>query len=318
MHALTTHPDVSPGDRLGATAVFAIIAHLVVILGVTFVPEDRPERRPVTLDVALVPSSSEAAPDTPEFLARANHDGGGDGIEKRRPDIATPAPPVAEESAPTPVDPETGSEIPSAEPVRRPAPAQAARTLLELRAVAESGQPEEARPAQTAGESDPAPIPTPATTPSSVQDTDTAPPVSRSAAFAALSAEIERKLLAYSERPRRKWISARTREHEFAAYLDAWRRKVERVGNLNYPDDAARRGLAGDLLLEVALNPDGTVEDIALRRSSGQRILDEAAVRIVHLAAPFERFPEAIAREVDILHIQRTWVFHANRRFPDP
>ena len=114
------------------------------------------------------------------------------------------------------------------------------------------------------------------------------------------------------------WISARTREHEFAAYLDAWRRKVERVGNLNYPDDAARRGLSGDLLLEVALNPDGTVEDIALRRSSGQRILDEAAVRIVHLAAPFERFPEAIAREVDILHIQRTWVFHANRRFPDP
>ena len=140
----------------------------------------------------------------------------------------------------------------------------------------------------------------------------------RSREIATLSAALERKLRAYAERPRRKWISARTREHEFAAYMDAWRRKVEHVGNLNYPDEAARRGLSGSLLLEVALNPDGTIEAVALRRSSGERVLDDAAVRIVRLAAPFAEFPEGIAKAVDVLHIERTWIFHSGNRFTSP
>ena len=97
-----------------------------------------------------------------------------------------------------------------------------------------------------------------------------------------------------------------------------WRRKVERVGNLNYPDRAARLGLSGNLLLEVALNPDGTVADIALRRSSGEPILDDAAVRIVKLAAPFAPFPPGIAEDVDILHIERTWFFHSDRGLTSP
>ena len=320
MHALTAHPDLSPGDRLGATALFATLAHLIVILGVTFVPEDRPERRAMTLDVVLVPPNSEAAPDQPEFLARTNQDGGGDSVEKIRPEISAPAPLVSKEPAmaATPVMP--GAGTPSVEPARRPAPAQETRNSLELPAEAESAQPEPARLAQTADESESAPVqfPLPGAAPSPVRDTDAAGPMSRSAALAALSAEIERRLPAFPERPRRKWISARTREHEFAAYMDAWRRKIERVGNLNYPDDAAQRGLSGSLLLEVALRPDGTVEGIALRRSSGQRILDDAAVRIVNLAAPFARFPETIAREVDVLHIERTWIFHSDVRFPSP
>ena len=147
---------------------------------------------------------------------------------------------------------------------------------------------------------------------------DAAPKESRSLEMAALSAEIERKLRTWAERPRRKWISARTREDRFAAYMVEWRRKVERVGNLNYPDRAARLGLSGNLLLEVALNPDGTVADIALRRSSGEPILDDAAVRIVKLAAPFAPFPPGIAEDVDILHIERTWFFHSDRGLTSP
>ena len=320
MHALTAHPDVSPGDRLGATALFAVLAHLIVILGVTFAAEDRPERRPMTLDVVLVPPSSEATPDTPEFFAPTNQDGGGDSVEKIRPRISAPVPFVSEGPVMTATTAVTGTGTPPVEPARRPARAQEGRNLLELRAEAESARTESGRLARTADESEPPPVPnpTPAAAPSPVRDTDAAPPVSRSAELAALSAEIERRLRAYPERPRRKWISARTREHEFAAYMDAWRRKIERVGTLNYPDHAARRGLSGNLLLEVALNADGTVEDIALRRSSGQQILDDAAVRIVNLAAPFARFPEAIAREVDILHIERTWFFHSRARLPSP
>jgi protein TonB len=92
--------------------------------------------------------------------------------------------------------------------------------------------------------------------------------------------------------------------------MDAWRAKVESVGNFNYPSEAKRRHLTGNLLLDVALNADGSINEIAIRRSSGQKILDDAAIRIVELAAPFAPFPPEIRSELDILHITRTWKFN--------
>ena len=91
--------------------------------------------------------------------------------------------------------------------------------------------------------------------------------------------------------------------------MEAWHAKVEKIGNLNYPDEARRKKLSGSLMLDVALNPDGTINEIVLRRSSGHRVLDDAAIRIVRLAAPFARFPDDIREETDILHIERTWQF---------
>lgn len=288
MHALTVHPGITPGDRLAATIVFAVLTHLIVILGVTFVHEDRPEPRVTTLDVVLVPRSSDTPPDQADFLAQANQDGGGND-ERARPEI--PPPPSAAGALATTVADASEQERPAGS---SRAPRDARRTSASL----------------AAGASDSAAAPAPGA--------DTAPAESRSLEMAALSAEIERKLRTWAERPRRKWISARTREDRFAAYMVEWRRKVERVGNLNYPDRAARLGLSGNLLLEVALNPDGTVADIALRRSSGEPILDDAAVRIVKLAAPFAPFPPGIAEDVDILHIERTWFFHSDRGLTSP
>ena len=91
LHALTVHPDVSPADRLGVTFFFAVLAHLIVILGVTFVHEDRPERHATTLDVVLVPLSAAEVPDRPDYLAQANHDGGGESAEMVRPETPPPA-----------------------------------------------------------------------------------------------------------------------------------------------------------------------------------------------------------------------------------
>ncbi len=139
--------------------------------------------------------------------------------------------------------------------------------------------------------------------------------INRSLAMASLSAEIDRRLEAYARRPKRKWITARTKEHKYAAYLEAWRQKIERVGNLNYPDEARRGNLSGNLLLDVALRPDGSVDEIILRRSSGEKVLDDAAIRIVNLAAPFARFPRSIAGDIDILHVERTWQFLSGNRF---
>lgn len=325
LRTLTAPSGVSPADRLGATTFFAVIAHLIVILGVTFTPEDRPVRRVDALDVVLVPLRSETAPDRPDYLAQANLDGGGARAGQARPPAPEPAPPASPPAASPEVTPapipasvrdaataasgigatSTGSARPPADPRRE-------REPIGSRPAGQSARPEPGRAGEASRADDAAPATATAPeTPARGIDT----PEDRSLAIAALSAEIERKLKAYAERPRRKWISARTREHRFAAYMHAWRSRVERIGNLHYPDEAARRGLSGNLLLDVALNPDGTIESIALRRSSGERILDDAAMRIVQLAAPFPAFPKEVAEEVDVLHIERTWIFHSDNRF---
>ena len=311
MHALPAHPGVSSADRLGATIFLAVLAHLILILGVTFVPEDRPERRIERLDVVLVPPSAEPAPDRPDFLAQANRDGGGDAPGKTRPERPRSAPPPAGASATAAVEPAMPTAL--VEPAPSVAQPRPGRKPIDPRAAVRPARAAPGRATDTRPEADPDPVPAPGA-PAAPGGGGAATSMDRGREIAAL----ERKLRAYAERPRRKWISARTREHEFAAYMDAWRRKVERVGNLNYPFEAARRGLSGSLLLEVALNPDGTIEAVALRRSSGERVLDDAAVRIVRLAAPFAEFPEEIAEEVDVLHIERTWLFHSGSRFTSP
>jgi len=110
-------------------------------------------------------------------------------------------------------------------------------------------------------------------------------------------------------RPREKYVSARSKEHKYAAYIEKWRILVERVGNLNYPDAARQQGLVGSLILDAAIRSDGTVEKIRVLDSSGFKVLDDSAGRIVHIAAPFAPFPNEIKSEIDILHIVNTWNF---------
>ena len=97
-------------------------------------------------------------------------------------------------------------------------------------------------------------------------------------------------------------------------YIENWRRKVERIGEMNFPEEARRRGLTGKLTLDVALRANGTVQSIQLLRSSGHSALDDAAFRIVHLAAPYAPFPPELRRQYDVLHIVRTWVFDPGNR----
>ena len=126
---------------------------------------------------------------------------------------------------------------------------------------------------------------------------------------ARLSAEISQFWEEYQKRPRRKFLSARTKEYKYATYMEAWRTKVEKVGNLNYPEQARKRKLNGQLVLDVEIRPDGNLHAVSLIRPSGHKELDDAAIRIVQLSAPFEPFPSAIREDVDILHITRTWQF---------
>ena len=124
-----------------------------------------------------------------------------------------------------------------------------------------------------------------------------------------LTAELDRRKKSASNQPRRKPVNSSTQEYKYAAYLEAWRSKVERIGNLNYPDEAKRRRLHGHLILHVAVKADGSIERIRVVQPSGHKLLDDAAVRIVRLSAPFAPFPPEIREEADILDITRTWQF---------
>ena len=90
--------------------------------------------------------------------------------------------------------------------------------------------------------------------------------------------------------------------------------KITRIGNLNYPEEATRRNITGSLLLDVAINTDGSLNSLTLLRSSGSKVLDDAAMRIVKLAAPFAQFPDELRSDTDVLHITRTWEFLDSHR----
>jgi protein TonB len=280
---------LTSSDRFGVSLFGSFLLHMVVILGVTFsLPKFRELEPLPTLEITLVQTRSDRAPQDAQFLAQANQDGGG---EARTPEVARSPLPVREFAEPEPRLPRL--EAPPQTPV---ASAREFTDLMTQRNTRKLSPPEpkpEKRDART----------TPPrlgflTPPSSEEER------------ARLSAEISRSWQALQQRPRKKFINARTREYKYAAYMDAWRAKVERIGNLNYPEEARRRGLAGSLVLDVALNPDGTVHSVAVLRSSGHKLLDDAAVRIVELAAPFAPFPPEIRAETDILHITRTWKFN--------
>jgi protein TonB len=113
---------------------------------------------------------------------------------------------------------------------------------------------------------------------------------------------------------RRRTLNASTQEYVYANYLESWRRKVERIGNLNYPEEAKEKHLYGSLMLQVAVRADGSLENVRVLRSSGHQVLDDAAVRIVELAAPFAPFPDDIRARHDVLDIVRTWQFLRNQR----
>jgi len=126
--------------------------------------------------------------------------------------------------------------------------------------------------------------------------------------LARLEGQIARNVEDYNRRPRKKFIGARVEEYRFAQYVEDWRQKVERIGNLNYPEAAKGRHY-GSLVLTVIIKNDGSLDRVEINRSSGQKVLDDAARRIVEMAAPYASFPDAVRRDTDVLEITRTWSF---------
>jgi len=300
-------------------------------MGISFSPEPVPESRYESLEIILVNQRSEKPPEDADMLAQANMIGGGNSDSAERPSapieapIPAPTPEVAATPAP-PVEPDVSAEpVPdaSAETTAEKQDAEAEQPAeIEPRLVEETTEADLAKPEPEAQPDPQQPIAEASPVKRKPQPKVVTPPlptaaqlITRSFAMASLNAELQQKLELRARRPRRKFISANTKEFRFAAYMEAWRAKVERVGNINYPDEARQLDLSGSLLLDVALNPDGSVREITVRRSSGKKVLDDAAVRIVELASPFAPFPDDFLREIDILHVTRTWKFLNNAKF---
>jgi len=256
-------------------AVLASIAfHTVAIVGLGFklpsiMREDAPHNM---MDVVLVNSRSPTKPVKADALAQANLDGGGNTDQKLR--ASTPFPLT-----------------------------QAQRLTLEAKAMQERQKQLEEESRQIMLQ-----LQSKATVNPVQQQQDARDLVERNLEMERLEAQIRRQQQAYQERPRKKFIGARAEEYRFAAYEEDWRSKVERVGTLNYPPEA-RGKIYGSLRLTVTLKPDGTVDSIELDRSSGLKVLDAAAFKIVKLATPFAAFPPDIRRDTDLLVITRTWFF---------
>jgi len=281
---------VSSVDRLGLALFFAASLHVLLILGVSFQPEQpkTPEKAP-KIDIMVVHNvKPPKEPKKADFLAQVSQQGSGNTEDKHKPE-SRPSKPTSYPQQATAMQQQRAPAAPQKS-------AQQVLAVQQARTQVKVARPQPTKPSKPA------------------KKTLKQLMASRDQEIARLSAELSQRTRAYAKRPRRKAISASTQEYRYASYLDAWRRKVERIGNLNYPDEARRKKLYGNLVIHVAVRADGTVERIRLLHSSGSKVLDDAAIRIVRMSAPFAPFPSNIRKHVDILDITRTWQFLSSNR----
>jgi len=273
-------------ERFGFTVFFSACVHAIIILGVGFTYLEELNSEPA-LEITMAQYRSEFAPDEADFFAQENQIGSG-----------------ALDSAAAPSTP-FKSDF-NADMIQEVAPVPQAQEIvneIEVQDIAViSSFQNEQKVQQQLDELEPE------------EDTllsDQSTPDDLSLAIASLQAQLDLQRQVYAKRPRKYTISsASTKKSHDALYLDGWRRRIEAVGNINYPNEARIQRLYGNLRMLVALFPNGEVSEIQILQSSGHSVLDQAAVQIVNMAAPFDPFPEAMRAEADILEIIRTWRFH--------
>jgi protein TonB len=277
---------MDPSSRSLTSALAASILLHAVVLSIHFkLPDiilDKYAAQP--LEIVLVNTKTKTMPVHPDVLAQANLDGGGNTDENRRAKTPLPVLNMAESGADAKRAARRVQEL-EAQQLKMMAQLQAAKS------VASTEQPK-AAPATEAPQPQ-----------ASGQDL-----ANSALAMVRLAAQIARQTEEYNKRPRKEFVGARAREYRFAQYVEDWRLKVERVGNLNYPDSARGR-IYGSLVLSVSIRADGNLDAVEVQRSSGHQVLDRAAERIVKMASPYASFPASITRDTDILVITRTWTF---------
>ena len=299
---------------LGTMLLASLLLHAALIATLTFAPPDpkvAKDKMP-PLEVVLVNAKTETAPDKADALAQANLDRGGNTEQDRK--AKSPLPSSKRQPAESKAKPiaETrraakAAQLKAEAERQQQRVAELEKKAQELMTQMQAQQKVESKPVQQAAA--PEPEPEQSQQESAAPTIDAAALVARSLDMARLEAQIAKQHEEYQKRPKRRFIGARAREYRFAAYVEAWRQKVEKIGNLNYPVEAKERKIYGKLRKTVSIKADGSLEKLEINHSSGHPVLDEAAQRIVRLAAPFAPFPDNISKDTDILSITRTWTF---------
>ena len=282
----TAQVKITDSDRFGMTFFLAVIFHGIVILGITFsiAPADDDDASPA-LDIILVQTKAPDEAEKADYLAQISQKGGGDSDHKARPKELFSAPTLSE-------DPGL-SEQTNVQQIKKQKLNEQVALLTQTDAeydITTEENPLKADDDMTVDNND------------SKQDTQAA----------RLAPEISNQIEEQASVGRTKYLNSSTKAFGPAKYMREWINRVERIGNLNYPDQARRQKLSGTLILDVVINADGKLVKIDLRQSSGHQILDDAAKRIVKLAAPYSAFPEKLRQETDVIHITRSWEFLNN------
>lgn len=285
MAAAITPTQVTSTDRLGMTLFIATILHGVIILGISFSQSRfNNDYMPRPLDIILVQTQSDEAPEDAKNIAQFNQQASG---SQDTPD--KPSSPVTSK-LPTP----------SAGIAATPQPRQSAEVQLEqaqkklhslnaTEQVVTDEQTQQLRETETPREREQR---------------------MRETKIAQLAAELEERQRRYAERPKIHFIDASSAKSAVEArYVNDWVKRVEAIGNLNYPEKAKLEMISGKLILNVLLDHDGTVLKVQTAVSSGSRILDNAAIEIVKISSPFPTFPGEMQSKYDQLMITRTWSF---------
>lgn len=303
-------------DKLSSMSAMSVAIWLSIVahaffLSVHFEPELKKLANQLpSLEVVLVNAKTKTAPDKNAILAQANLDRGGNTEENRKLKTALPAP--KERTSEVKLQPNSESrsasksaKLKAQEAREQQRVEQLEKEAQELMTQIKAAKKIESNPTQNAASAEP----------EEGEEKNNTKSLDREALLAAslemdrLQAQIDKQQEEYQKRPKRKFVGARTKEYRFAMYVESWRQKVERIGNMNYPEAAKADKVYGQLRMTVSIKSDGSLESVVIDQKSPHTILNDAAKRIVELAAPYAPFPDDIKKDTDILSITRTWTF---------
>ena len=287
MNSISDSASKRQPDVLTIALFVAAALHALIILGISFEPFLNETRTPRSLEVILVQENTDSErPEEAEYLAQSAQDGGGESDDNNRPTspVTSELDVNADGVAPVPVEA-------SAPEVSTPSDATVITSILGNDLV--NSEEEDRENSTEQAKLDTVII---------EQDLD----------IARLAAEIEQQQEEFAKRPKKAYLNARTQEASSAEYMFRWVERVERIGNLNYPEDVRKSQLTGALVLTVGIYKNGEIESILIDESSGHSLLDASAKQLVSVAGPFEPLTGKLAEETDILYITRTWEFQSS------
>ena len=275
-------PKISQADKLFFCAFLAIAFHAMIFFGLGFkLPDLSNPKYDKTFNVVLAQFETETKPEKADFIGQADQEGGGESEQLLAPSTTDMA--LFNDPNQVSSEPQEQSLAGSLEPVTKQVLTGQGAQTASLKPN-DSIEPNEKIP-------------------------DTATLIDKSYQLSGLIANLDNRNVNQAKKNRKRPVSASMHRASDALYLDSWRRKIERIGNQNYPAQAKQAEVYGNLTLKVAVNRDGTIHQVAIMQSSGSKILDDAALRIVRLAAPFKPLTSEMAKDTDILEIIRVWQF---------